>query len=580
MPEAGSTTDISCSAAQRLRQACDEYYGTFQEITRRAQHRFERREWKQVIEDAEERIGLYHDHLSLIEEDIRSILGGRLHDHALWNEIKEAFCAPYLNLYHADLARIFFYSVMRRVFLDTGESVEYSDDGIGSQLGSRLDGEEQKVVRIYRRTIVSPELISKILKDFSFDVPFENLDTQSVLASERINEDLRKMTGGDTIEAIEMLSQPFFRNKAAYLIGRIRKEPLVLPLVIALLNPSTGISLDAVLSNEEDVSNVFTSARSNFHVEASAYREVFEFLRSIAPSRATPYLYSAIGFIHPAKLELVKELRQHLEASGEHFGPAPGVPGTVMITFSLPTFRYVFKVIRDISSKPTFAGPQHVKQQYWRVHRMDRVGRMLDIMTFHNLRFSRDHFVPELLDTLAQGAPSNVDITQGQVVFRHLYAEREVFPLDVFLRDDSFSVPVRSQAAIDYGRAIKDLAATGIFVGDYMPKNFGVTRYGRVVLYDYDDLDDLTRWNFRHLPDPPEWAECQAYDDWLSKGPYDMFPEHDLRLFCVPAGFQKSFLEHHEDILTPDYWNGIKAELLAGNIPEFYPYTLAKRLES
>jgi isocitrate dehydrogenase kinase/phosphatase len=251
-----------------------------------------------------------------------------------------------------------------------------------------------------------------------------------------------------------------------------------------------------------------------------------------------------------------------------------------MITFSLPTFRYVFKVIRDISTKPTFAGPQHVKQQYWRVHRMDRVGRMLDIMTFHNLRFSQDLFAPELLDTLAQAAPSNVDITHGQVVFRHLYAEREVFPLDVFLRDESFSVQVRNQAAVDYGRAIKDLAATGIFVGDYMTKNFGVTRYGRVVLYDCDDLDDLTQWNFRHLPEAPEWAECLDYDDWLSKGPYDMFPEHGLRLFCVPAGFREVFLEHHGDILTPDYWNRIKTELLAGNIPEFYPYPLSKRLEA
>jgi len=214
---------------------------------------------------------------------------------------------------------------MRRIFLETGASVEYSDDGIGSQLGSTLDEAHLSAIRVYHRANVSPELVSAILEDFSFNVPFQSLDAQSVLASERISEDLRKTTGGDRIEAVDMLPQPFFRNKAAYLIGRIRKESEIVPLVIALLNPVAGIALDAVLLKEEDVSNVFTSARSNFHVEVPAYREVFEFLRSIAPSLATPYLYSAIGFLHPAKLELVKELRRHLEVSGEIFGPAPGV---------------------------------------------------------------------------------------------------------------------------------------------------------------------------------------------------------------------------------------------------------------
>jgi isocitrate dehydrogenase kinase/phosphatase len=251
-----------------------------------------------------------------------------------------------------------------------------------------------------------------------------------------------------------------------------------------------------------------------------------------------------------------------------------------MAVFTLPTFRYVFKVIRDVSTKETFRGRRHVVGQYWRVHRMDRVGRMLDIMTFHNLRFSRSDFDPTLLEELLRVAPGSVKTEGDDVIFHYLYAQREIAPLDVYLANPEVEDEAKEAAAIDYGFAIKDLAAAGIFVGDYMPKNFGVNRLGRVILYDYDDLDDLLNWNFRELPSPPAWAEMLPTNDWLSKRDDDVFPEHDFRIFSLPLHQRQTFLEHHADVLTPDFWNAMKAELRSGRVPDFTPYPRAKRLPS
>jgi isocitrate dehydrogenase kinase/phosphatase len=201
-------------------------------------------------------------------------------------------------------------------------------------------------------------------------------------------------------------------------------------------------------------------------------------------------------------------------------------------------------------------------------------------MTFHNLRFHRSDFDEGLLEELLREAPSSVRKEDSYIVFRYLYAAREITPLDVFLMDENVPQQARAEAAVDYGYAIKDLAAAGIFVGDYMPKNFGVNRLGRVFLYDYDDLDELVCWNFRKMPETPWWAETLPYEDWLSKGEWDVFPEHDFRVFTVPARQSDSFLTYHSDLLEPEYWNNVKNELLSGIVPDFYPYPQRKRLRT
>ncbi len=563
--------------ARVLQDCFDGYYGEFIAITNRAKSRFEKHEWAAVISDAEERIGLYHHHLDLIEARMRELLGELVHDYELWEILKAEYWRPYLGKYHADLALIFFYSVMRRLYVETEESIQYSDDEIHTPQNV-LDHPGRQPVRTYFADAVAPELIRRIVGDFSFNAKFLDLETDAALAARMFQTELANTLGSQKVERIEMLEPAFFRNKAAYLMGRVVAGDRLVPFVLVLLNHDDGIVIDSVLSDELDMSYVFTSARSNFHVDPANYREVLAFLESIAPTRPRAYVFTAIGFIHPGKLELVKELRHHLATTHEKFCTARGVPGTVMAVFELPTFRYVFKVIRDVSTKETFRGRRHVVGQYWRVHRMDRVGRMLDIMTFHNLRFARQTFDEALLAELLRDAPSSVWTENGEVVFRYLYAERQIAPLDVYLADPDIAPEAKSRAVIDYGHAIKDLAAAGIFVGDYMPKNFGVNRFGRVILYDYDDLDDIVNWNFRRMPEPPEWAEMLPYEDWLSKDDTDVFPEHDFRIFTVPGHERQTFMDHHADLIAPDFWNRIKGELQAGQVPDFCAYPEERRL--
>lgn len=564
-----------------LRACFDAYSGEFLAITQCAKARFEHREWKAVLGDAQDRIGLYHHHLDLAEARMRGLLLSRVHDNALWEQIKIEYSKAYQDKYDADLALIFFYSVMRRLFVETGDSIEYSDDEIRHSVKARIEQDPNRPVRLYPAD--SPEditaaLIRRIVEDFRFQVPFQDLEQDAKLAAEMLRPELVKALGARGIDRIEMLEAAFFRNKAAYLMGRVVSGKTIIPLVLVLVNQEEGIVIDSALTEEADVNNIFTSARSNFHTDTSSYREVLEFLESIAPNRPKPFIYNSIGFIHPGKLQLVHELREYIAQTGEKFAVARGVPGTVMIVFTLPAFRYVFKVIRDVSVKESFMGRQHVIAQYWRVHRMDRVGRMLDFMTFHNLRFPRVNFEEGLLKELLLLAPSSVRNEGDDVVFRYLYAEREITPLDVYLADPLILEEAKSSVAIDYGSAIKDLAAAGNFVGDYLPKNFGVNRFGRVMLYDYDDLDDLVRWNFRKLPEAPSWAEMLPYDDWLSRKECDVFPEHDFRIFTVPAHTAAVFLQHHADVLDPGFWNSIKEQLQSGSVPEFYPYPERKRL--
>jgi isocitrate dehydrogenase kinase/phosphatase len=565
-------------AAHAIQGAFDRYYGKFLEITGRAPRRFATQEWDAVLKDAEERIGLYHSNLNEMETELRAILGPLMSDRAAWEEMRNQYWAPYLNRYHADLALIYFYSVFRRAFLHFGQPIEYADDEISQGLLDRLNDTRPKPYQTYIHDEITGAWIQHIIRAYSFSAPFQDLEADAELAANVLRRVVEQCSSGTTTFRTEMLRHPFYRNKAAYLIGRLHAGGRLIPMIIVLLHPPGGIEIDAVLTDDSDVSNVFTSARSNFHVDVDAYREVLHFLQSVAPTRTKPYIYAAIGFIHPAKLELAKSMRGLLLQWADQFQPAKGIPGTVMVTFTLPALSYVFKVIRDRSPKETFQGRKHVIRQYWMVHRMDRVGRMLDTMTFHNLRFPVGAFEKELLDHLLDVAASVVKVEGDQVLIEHLYAEREVMPLNVYLADDSIPLVKREVAVIGYGQAIKELAVAGIFVGDYLTKNFGVTRYGRVVLYDYDDIDSLMRWNFRDLPEPPEWAETLPFESWLSKGPFDVFPEHDFQRFSVPRQYRTVFMKHHADLLDPGFWNGLKDQIAAGMVPTFYPYPQSIRL--
>ena len=114
-------------------------------------------------------------------------------------------------------------------------------------------------------------------------------------------------------------------------------------------------------------------------------------------------------------------------------------------------------------------------------------------------------------------------------------------PLDIYLQQ---ATPEEAnQAIIDYGQAIKDLAVTNIFTGDMLLKNFGVTRHGRLVFYDYDELRPLTDCNFRKFPQAMSYEDELAAEPWFHIGEDDVFPEEFLRFMGLPNNVKETFLE-------------------------------------
>src|SRR5262249_39957976 len=153
----------------------------------------------------------------------------------------------------------------------------------------------------------------------------------------------------------------------------------------------------------------------------------------------------------------------------------------------------------------------------------DRAGRLADVQEFEHLAFARDRFSDELLAELASGATNTVTIGERLLDIEHLYTERRMTPLNLYLRE--VDAATARETVVDYGKATKDLAATNIFPGDMLLKNFGVTRHGRVVFYDYDELCPVTACNFRELPPAREFDEEFGSEPWFYVGPHDAFPE-------------------------------------------------------
>jgi len=350
------------------------------------------------------------------------------------------------------------------------------------------------------------------------------------------------------------------------------------PLVLALLNTPRGIVVDAVLLNEDEVSILFSFTRSYFHVDVQGPSGLVSFLKSIMPRKRVAELYISIGFNKHGKSELYCDLLQHLTHSSEKFEIAEGERGMVMEVFTMPGYDVVFKVIKDhfSSAKKTTRGT--VMDKYYLVFKHDRAGRLVDAQEFEHLQFSRERFSDELLDQLKQVAAKSVAVDGDHVVVKHAYVERRVTPLNVYLRDaDEISA---RRAIVDYGNAIKDLAATNIFPGDMLLKNFGVTRHGRVVFYDYDELCLLTSCNFRPLPRARRYEEELADEPWFNVEEDDIFPEEFIYFLGLKGDLRDLFVDHHHDLFEVDFWHGIQNRINAGRIIDIFPYEQSNRLRN
>lgn len=527
-------------------------------------------------QDARKRLDLYPRLVTRTVEDVRRILGPRAENRPLWAGIKAAYTHSIARYPDVELAETFFNSVTRRIFATVGvdPKIEYVD----SDFDAPLPPPDEPVYRRYLLRGPMRALVKDILADYSFSVPYQRAGLDGRLLAEAIEAQWRVMWGTRPIEAVEILRPVFYRNKGAYLIGRIVSRNCLMPLALALLNEDGGIVVDAALLTEDEVSIVFSFTHSYFHADVDRPHDMIEFLKSLMPLKRVAELYITLGFNKHGKTELYRDLLRHLERSGDRFEIAPGDPGMVMVVFTLPSYDIVFKVIRDTIPLPKRTTRGDVLKKYQLVFHHDRAGRLADAQEFEHLAFAQDRFSEPLLAELMETAPDSVSIRDGRVVIRHLYTQRRMTPLNLYLRD-AHEAAAR-EAILEYGQAIKDLAATNIFPGDLLLKNFGVTRHGRVAFYDYDELCPLTDCNFRSMPQPRDLDEELAAEPWFYVGDSDLFPEEFVTFLGLRGDIRETFLQAHADLLGTDFWQGMQARHGAGEVMDIFPYRLSRRLQA
>jgi isocitrate dehydrogenase kinase/phosphatase len=571
----GNTTlrPVSTAVAS-IQAAYDRYERGFDEITRRARSRFERRDWSGAQVDATERLALYKTHVDGAVADVHDILEDAVMERTVWAAMRSEH-ALQRDRPDSELVETFFNSVTRRVFSTVGvdPAIEYLEhcpsDTAADPRSSIWD--------TYETAGVDPALIRRILVALPWSVPYAQLDRDTVLVAELIDGRIRAVLGGAGPVELDILKSVFYRNKGAYLVGRIRAGTEIIPLVLPLLHAERGIVVDAVLMTSDEASVVFGFSWTYFRVDTPRPRALVNFLGTIMPLKSVHELYTAIGYNKHGKTELYRSLMRHLEEPAARFAFAEGDEGMVMAVFTLPSFNVVFKVIKDSFGAPKNTTRRGVMAKYHFVFVRDRVGRLADAQEFEHLEFPRRCFPEELLGYLAREAGGTVRVEEDRVVVRHLYTERRVTPLNLFLREAEESAA--RDAVLDYGNAIKDLAAADIFTGDMLLKNFGVTRNGRVICYDYDELCLLSECRFRRLPQPTTIDEEFSAEPWFHVGEQDVFPE-EFQAFLVPPGrLRTAFLAAHGNLLDLGFWQGVQQRLAAGEVVDVFPYRREARLQ-
>lgn len=542
----------------------------FDRITARAGTHFASRRWREMQADATRRLGSYRAAIDRLEEAVAAAMGGRTGDRLVWAEMKRRLAAELAGRHDAPLAATFFNSITRRLFDTVGvaRDVEFVSGEAPPREGS---GDP---VSLPIPSAPAPELVGKIIASVSPGVAFEDPVRDALLVGERI---AGAIPPGPV--AAEMAVKPFYRGLGAYLVGRLLPEDgPALPIVLAVGNHPEGARVEAVLLDEQDVSILFSYTRSYFHVETEDPAALVEFLSGLLPRKRRAELWISIGFDKHGKTELYGDLIGFLESSGERFERAPGVPGMVMVAFGMPSQDLVFKVIRDSFPAPKQTTRRAVMERYRLVFGHDRAGRLIDAWEFEHLELDRDRFEPGLLDELLSTAGRSVEAVGSRVVLHHAYVERRVTPLDVYVR----TRPSQQAAAalIDMGDAVRDLALSGIFPGDMLVKNFGVTRSGRVVFYDYDELALLTTVKFRRIPEPehPE-DEMRSGPTW-GAGPADVFPEEFRSFLGLPEPLREIFETVHADLFDPITWHRIQDLVRRGEPVEIPPYAPQRRLDT
>ena len=561
--------------AEQLVDAFLRYNADFRELTQRAAHCFEERDWQDGRKNAVARIELYDQAVGRALGELGTTVDESESGKAFWITVKERYAERIREYPDNAFFKTFFSSISRRLFNTVG--VDPRLEFIAEDVILDEKPLDEKDVRTYFNRGALQYLIDQVLSDFSFGVPYRDRERTIRFVAAEIDAYCRDNSTQQDLEVVELLTPIFYRATRAFIVGRIGGDDWVSPLVIAFRNSGDGIFADAVILSVNDVSMLFGFTRSYFHVDLEHVGATVGFLQRLMPRKPMDEIYTVLGRAKQGKTERYRLFFEHLRNSHDLFVRARGVKGMVMEVFTLPSYDVVFKVIRDRFDYPKTGSRADVMEKYKLVFMRDRAGRLVDAQEFRQLRFPRRRFDPELLHDLLDECGSTCRVEDDDIVVEHAYIERRMIPLDLYLKD---ATDVQAAAAaIEYGQAIKDLALSNIFAGDLLLKNFGVSRHGRVIFYDYDELCLVTDCNFRRMPQPRDDIDEMRSGAWFYVGPHDIFPEQFVDFLGFKPHARQAFLEHHADLLTPEYWTDLKHRHEAGEIFEVLPYTVDHRTE-
>ena len=554
--------------AQQIVEAVARYNAEFRAITRRAPLRFDSRDSRGGQRDAVERIELYDRFVNQTIAELRQALGDAATDRVLWRDIHVEFEYQIANLSDPEFTKTFFSSISRRLFGTIGVAPDI--EFVAADLDPLANVHSAVGTNTYVNHGSLMLLFEDLLGDIRFSSQWRDLDKSIAHVAAEVSSALQTRGERREVEKVEVIRPVFYQISRAYIVGRIIGRRFVLPLVIALKNSDGGVLVDAVMVSEDDISIVFSFTRSYFHVDLERVAEAVVFLKSIMPRKPVSELFTVLGRAKQGKTERYRELIHHLEHTEDLFVQAAGERGLVMVCFTLPSFDVVFKVIRDRFAYPKTVIRDEVLAKYRLVFIHDRAGRLVDAQEFRRLRFPRARFSAELLEELERETGQTVHGDGPDLVFDHMYIERRMTPLNLYLR--SAPPAAAEQAVLDYGQCIRDLAYTNIFPGDLLLKNFGVTRHGRVIFYDYDELCQVTDCTFRDLPQATNEEDEMRGEAWFYVGENDVFPETFIRFLAFDDAQRAALLRLHGEILTAAFWRGVQQRLREGEFVEVLPY--------
>ncbi len=565
-----SDKELIAECSQIIYDGFIRYNNYFHRITRRARTRFEQRDWKGHQNDIVDRVDLYEKSVRRIALTLRRTLKLRLNDKKLWRNIRSYFADRLNQVPDNGFIKTFFNSTTRRIFGTEGldPELEFISSGPSDDLQLIMSLN----IRRYPYWVSLQRIFETILDDFSFRVPYDDIN----LNASRISRKIKAHTNENFSKNIEYLrfefiDSFFYQAARAYLVGKLILSEGEIPIIIAFKNENRGISVDAIFLEEEEISLIFGYTRSYYFADPNSVIGTVHFLKSMLPKKPIDELYTVLGRLRQGKTERHRIFTEHLNNTKDKFIHAEGETGLVMIVFTLPSYNLVFKIIRDTFGAPKTISREDVISKYKLVSKHDRAGRLIDTQEFINLKFPVNRFSKELTKELLKNASLSVRKEEDNIILKHVYVERRVRPLNLYINENPFDESVR--AIIDYGEAIKDLAKTNIFPGDLLLKNFGVTQHNRIIFYDYDEVSLVTDCNFRDIPESNSIEDEMQAENWYFVGEHDIFPEEFIRFLAMNDKLKTEFMRYHKDLLTSKYWRRIKNQHLKGQALLVIPYT-------